>query len=195
MGMKQAKQVTEIAESLGWSVDVDSDSIEFRKASPAGEDFSFIILTEGLSGDAELADKILDYAYDFDAEEHIKMWVNAQGQVSGVPDIKTLVQDADAIKEMLDELAAAVSNDEYPGNGLKNNTSKIWMRLGISLSVTENEAKALLSGGDESTDLLRELIADGRFKPDGDSYIPQECVQQYSREHGMDFKDEVEFML
>lgn len=111
MGMKQAKQVTEIAERLGWSVDMYSDSIKFCKASPAGEDFSFIILTEGLSGDAELADKILDYTYDFDVEEYVKMRVGAQGHVSGVPDIKTLVRDADAIKEMLDELAAAVSND------------------------------------------------------------------------------------
>ena len=105
------KKVTETAEHLGWTVNVDDDNIEFRKASPAGEDFFFAVLTEGVSDDAELADKIIDYAYDFDAEEHVKMWVEAQGRVNGVPDIKTLVRDADAIKEMLDELAAAVSND------------------------------------------------------------------------------------
>ena len=38
------------------------------------------------------------------------MWIGAQGKDSGVPDIKTLVKDADAIKLMLNELASAMEN-------------------------------------------------------------------------------------
>ncbi len=33
------EKMIQIAESYGWAVDMDSDSIEFNQSSPAGEDF------------------------------------------------------------------------------------------------------------------------------------------------------------
>ena len=39
------EKMIQIAESYGWAVDMDSDSIEFNQCSPAGEDFSFTVLT------------------------------------------------------------------------------------------------------------------------------------------------------
>lgn len=38
------------------------------------------------------------------------MWIEAQGKVSGVPDVKTLIKDADAIKLMLNKLASALED-------------------------------------------------------------------------------------
>lgn len=40
------EKMIQIAESYGWAVDMDSDSIEFNQSSPAGEDFSFTVLTK-----------------------------------------------------------------------------------------------------------------------------------------------------
>lgn len=102
------EKMIQIAESYGWAVDMDSDSIEFNQCSPAGEDFSFTVLTKDASDAESLAAEVRSYADSFDTEEHVKMLVDAQGSVSGVPDIKTLVEDADAIQEMLNDLADAL---------------------------------------------------------------------------------------
>ena len=106
------EKMIQIAESYGWAVDMDSDSIEFNQCSPAGEDFSFTVLTKDASDAESLAAEVRSYADSFDTEEHVKMLVDAQGSVSGVPDIKTLVEDADAIQEMLNDLADALENGD-----------------------------------------------------------------------------------
>ena len=98
------------AEELGWCIHEDHEEWEFSQYSPAGEDFSFCVCTSDVNSPEDLAREIRSYANDFDAEEHTKMWVEAQGHVSGVPDIKTLVKDADDIKLMLDELASAMED-------------------------------------------------------------------------------------
>ncbi len=98
------------AEELGWCIHESDTEWEFIQNSPAGEDFSFDISTSGVHNAGDMVREIRSYANDFDAEEHAKMWIGAQGKVSGVPDIKTLVKDADAIKLMLNEFASAMEN-------------------------------------------------------------------------------------
>ena len=95
------------AEELEWSIYVDEDGeIEFSKYSPAGEDFSFHI--EGKN----IVQEVKEYACNFDADEHAEMWVNSRGK-NGVPDsIRTLIDDADAIQTMLDELAETLEIEE-----------------------------------------------------------------------------------
>jgi hypothetical protein len=105
------------AEELGWCVRESDTEWEFIQNSPAGEDFSFDVGADNVHNADDMVREIRSYANGFDAEEHAKMWIEAQGRVSGVPDLKTLVKDADAIKEMLDELAAAVANDEDNAEG------------------------------------------------------------------------------
>ena len=105
------------AEELGWCVRESDTEWEFIQSSPAGEDFFFDISASDVRNADDMVREIRSYANSFDAEEHAKMWIEAQGRVSGVPDLKTLVKDADAIKEMLDELAAAVANDEDNAEG------------------------------------------------------------------------------
>lgn len=102
---KSVITLLERAEELDWGcyIDADDSSIEFSQASPAGEDFSFCAY--GNSAE-EIVDSIREYAKDFDIEEHVKMWLDAKNNgVSGVPDIYTLVQDAEKIQNMLNELA------------------------------------------------------------------------------------------
>lgn len=113
---KSYKNIVEVAENLDWSViDIrdcgftvtDGTQLEFEKYTPAGEDFSFTV-----SGDSpeNMIEEIKSYSANFDTEEHIAGWIEAKRNgVSGVPSIKELVEDADAIENMLRELAEAVT--------------------------------------------------------------------------------------
>ena len=116
--MKKAfKNIVKAAEDLDWSVtdareagftvDKGITQLEFEKYSPAGEDFSFTVESDSPEG---LIDEISAYSADFDKEEHIRMWIGAgEHGTGGVPSIKELVEDADAIEDMLRELAEAVN--------------------------------------------------------------------------------------
>lgn len=96
-----------IIESLGWRIheanyENGEKCWELGKYSPAGEDFTFI------AGDKRLVENISEYATNFDPDEHAEMWVRAryEGTDKTIPGIRTLIEDADAIKSMLEELAA-----------------------------------------------------------------------------------------
>lgn len=98
------------AEELGWCIHESDTEWEFIQNSPAGEDFSFYISASDVRNAGDMVREIRSYANGFDEEEHAKMWIEAQGKVSGVPDIKTLVKDADAIKLMLNKLVSAMES-------------------------------------------------------------------------------------
>lgn len=106
------KKIVSVAEKLDWSVDVDDDNkevcIDFRKGSPAGEDFGF----SGYGYDMEgMVANIEDYADCFDLDEHVKELLDAKAHgLAGVPSARELVEDADEIKDMLRELANALRN-------------------------------------------------------------------------------------
>lgn len=88
-------------ETLDWNVYCDGDGwVELSQFSSAGEDFSFTVSENNLIED------IKDYAESFDSEEHAAMWYDAgQSGVRGVPSFPELVEDAESIQEMLNELA------------------------------------------------------------------------------------------
>lgn len=109
----------EAAEQIGWSVGVSDDCIEFEKYSPAGEDFVFTIVG---NAENEVAEKVREYANDFDTDEHAAMWVDARRKISGVPQsVRTLIDDADAIKEMLFELEEELRKAEEVAVGGRKN--------------------------------------------------------------------------
>ncbi len=102
-----------VIEDEGWSVDVMSENddeveLELSQYTGAGEDFNFTVYFDGTVND--LQDKIYDYAFNFDVDEHIEMLLGADGNdTSGLPSIRRLVEDADDIYEMLKELEIAVN--------------------------------------------------------------------------------------
>lgn len=56
-----------------------------------------------------LVDEIRDWSNSFDTERHVHELLDAKDNgFRGVPSLKTLVEDADAIQEMLEELADAM---------------------------------------------------------------------------------------
>lgn len=91
-------------EALGWFVKCyDNKDIELYQQSPAGEDFGFCVDEENF------VENVKEYAADFDPDEHIAMWIEAKGfGTSGVPSARELVHDAEAIDEMLQNLAIAL---------------------------------------------------------------------------------------
>lgn len=97
----------EVCERLDWTVREYKDgSVDVAKQSPAGEDFSF-----GVSSD-HFVQEVKEYAAYFDVDEHVELWVNGRGK-GGVPSrIRELVDDAEAIDKMLQELAAALAEVE-----------------------------------------------------------------------------------
>lgn len=66
---------------------------------------------------------------------------------------------------------------------------KLWMRLGVMLNITDEEA-AVIFGEDESlaTDTLREIISAGRVRAEGDCYIPMGCIEDYNKTYGTNFE-------
>lgn len=94
------KQMKRICEKLDWKVNEYKTDVELEKYSPAGEDFLFYVDKKNI------IKNITEYADDFDADEHAEMWVKNMHTVRGVPQsIRALINDADAIKEMLLDLA------------------------------------------------------------------------------------------
>lgn len=74
---------------------------------------------------------------------------------------------------------------------------EIWMRAGITISMTDEEADAILEGDYETRmNALRTILAEGRFSWNGETYIPAECIQMFNSQYGMQYEDEeYEFQL
>ena len=56
---------------------------------------------------------VVEYARDWDPDEHVEMWVQAKANSdnpnrSSIPSVRTLVNDADEIVEMLETLSDAL---------------------------------------------------------------------------------------
>lgn len=103
--MKELEQkYIDILEENDWYVCACNDRIvELEKYSPAGEDFIMDIAVDNFP------ESVREYANDFDVDEHAAMWIEARGKVKGVSDsIRELIDDAEAIKEMICELADAL---------------------------------------------------------------------------------------
>ena len=106
--MKITDKQREICENRDWSVEIDSDGdAMLENWSPAGEDLVFYV-----DKDEEFVAGVKRLAADFDPDEHAEMWVESRGK-NGVPGtIRELLDDAEAIDKMLQDLAAALAETE-----------------------------------------------------------------------------------
>ena len=113
------KILLEKAEELGWWwtawIEESQDNrtyVEIGQHSPAGEDFSMIIDFEAEDQSDSFLDNLESYYEDFDVDEHIEMWVNARGDVSGIPSVRELAKDAEDIDAMILELCQTLKGLE-----------------------------------------------------------------------------------
>lgn len=104
------EELFDVADTYGWSVYEDETEWDIRKPSPAGEDFGFYIHKSEAEDADGFAREVRRFADEFDPDENVEMWVEAKRNGGkGIPDVRTLVQDADDIQEMLDNLADALT--------------------------------------------------------------------------------------
>ena len=97
------KKYLPVFKRCGWNVNVSDNEIEIENWSPAGEN-----IVEYLDKNIDIPSQIQNIADNFDADEHAEMWIEHRGK-NGVPgSIRMLLNDADAIQEMYNELAHAL---------------------------------------------------------------------------------------
>lgn len=105
------EKLFEGCENLGWSVSEDQDAgtVELESYSPAGENLVVTVEKENF------AEKVREYAEDFDIDEHIEMWVEARNNgVAGVPkSTRELVEDAESKCNEDPGNEAALYGEEY----------------------------------------------------------------------------------
>lgn len=126
------KKYVDACEMLDWSIhDYSDGTVDLRKQSPAGEDFSFRVDIENF------LDEVKEYAAYFDVDEHIEFWIGFRGQ-NGVPcRVRELVEDAEAIDAMVTELARALQKvEDGPTEGVDNHEDAAWM-LGEDLILSD----------------------------------------------------------
>ncbi len=109
-------KLREVCERLDWTVhEYDNGDVDLEKYSPAGEDFIFSVELE------DFVENVKKYAADFDQDEHIELWIDSRGK-NGVPSrVRELVEDAEAIDKMLQELATALQEAEDSAEKEDNN--------------------------------------------------------------------------
>lgn len=151
--MKELEQrYIDILKENDWNVSsyTEDGRVELETYSPAGEDFSIIVEVENFP------ESVREYANDFDANEHAEMWIEAREKVNGVPDsIRELIEDAEEIQEMLNELADTLAKDENN----KENLEELKQYKENSCYNTEDVAEQLieLSNLERSEELKQEL--------------------------------------
>lgn len=110
-------QIREVAETHGWSVNVwstpeleDKFELELCQYSPAGEDFSVYIAGFSIR---DVIEELVEYERDFDPDEHVRSVMDMRG----APGLRILVEDANAIADMISELADAMIDYEEDSDG------------------------------------------------------------------------------
>lgn len=94
-----SERIKRICEECDWCVSEEYDNMLYiSRYTPAGEDFGFDVD----AGDA--INEIKRYAYNFDVNEHVKMWITSD---CWTPNVRALLEDAEWIDEKLQELAKA----------------------------------------------------------------------------------------
>lgn len=76
------------------------------------------------------------------------------------------------------------------GQDGKRAETPIWARLGATLFPTMEEVDILCSAINDAERhaVLKRILSEGRFQFDGESYIPQNCVEDFNDENGTDYE-------
>lgn len=76
------------------------DYVTFEAHSPSGEDISFEVSYEDEGTFEDIFDGVLVTFTDFDVDEHTVFWWETHGRSGAPTDLRTLLNDAQAIKNM-----------------------------------------------------------------------------------------------
>ena len=115
---KELEQLLENTDGLNWSYTIyqepegtyngwhcnERNYVELEKYSPAGEDFGMIIDFDIEDTIESFMQDLKEYSEDFDVDEHVEMWLPSRGKGGCPESISELVEDAEAIRDMIVEL-------------------------------------------------------------------------------------------
>ena len=119
-------KLLERSEKLDWSFEIynepelnhgnshygERNYVELRACSPAGEDFIMDIDFDVDDPISSFSKSLSDYAENFDIDEHVEKRLPDRGKGGCPSSIKVLVDDAEAIKNMIEELYKLLSSKE-----------------------------------------------------------------------------------
>lgn len=67
-------------------------------------------------------------------------------------------------------------------------SKNLWMRTGMFIMLTDEEADSILSNKNDSAKILEKVIEEGRYCLDGESYVPMECVEDFNKTYGTNYE-------
>ncbi len=118
---KELQRMLNKAEELDWSYTVYEEPdknnrhyAELGKCSPAGEDFSMIIDFDAENQEESFLKDLQDYSNNYDADVHAEMWLTERGKGGCPSSLKELLDDAEAIGEMVKELYIELDGVLHP---------------------------------------------------------------------------------
>lgn len=92
-------RIYEVAISANFVPQFYKDCVLFQAHSPSGEDISFEVNKDDYTFE-DIFDGVLVTFTDFDVDEHAVMWWETHGKNGAPTDLRTLLNDAQAIKNM-----------------------------------------------------------------------------------------------
>lgn len=113
------KKLLDIADGLDWwwrtwieHSQHDRTYAELGKHSPAGEDFYMTIDFDKDNQVETFLEDLREYVENFDVDEHAEMWIESRGKGGCPSSLKELLQDAEDIKAMIEELLEKLEHPE-----------------------------------------------------------------------------------
>lgn len=85
------------------------DYVYFASQSPCGEDIGFEVYKENYTFD-DIFEEVMENFKYFDVDEHAAMWYETNGKSGAPTDLMTLLNDAQAIKNMYGYLYMQIFN-------------------------------------------------------------------------------------
>lgn len=66
---------------------------------------------------------------------------------------------------------------------------KLWMRLGVTVELTETEAAQVLLENNNPADkhmeaIVKKAYLEGRVRPDGETYVPEMAAEDFNKKYG-----------
>lgn len=118
---KELRRMLDKAEELDWSYAVYEEPTqnnrhyaELGKHSPAGEDFSMIIDFDAENQAESFLIDLLDYSNNYDADDHAELWFSERGKGGCPSSLRELLDDAEAIGEMVTKLYIKLDGVLHP---------------------------------------------------------------------------------
>lgn len=90
-------------------------------------------------------------------------------------------------KDKGEEFSNSESNSK---TNLDKELRHVWARVGMTLDITPEEEKAIFEGDYlEGKTAVKRVVMDGRASLDGETYIPEECIESFDEEYGTNYRN------